>query len=126
MRISLASSLLLLLKVLLLDELSILPDEMTVIWLGDSPSRRPHTSAVMSHDFAFTNKVCTDIIHAKNHKLIMCSGNYDGFGKVGRAAWRARARHRRPEDEVCTNKILGASCTTTQNALTWPRVASRC
>ncbi|CDF38224.1 unnamed protein product [Chondrus crispus] len=82
MRIALASALFLEPKLLLLDEPSNHLDAMTVIWLGDYLSRWAHTIACVSHDRAFLNEICTDVIHVKDHKLHMYSGNYDDFEKA--------------------------------------------
>ncbi|KAI0557082.1 ABC transporter [Gracilaria domingensis] len=84
MRISLASALFLEPRLLLLDEPSNHLDAMTVIWLGDYLSRWPHTMACVSHDRAFLNEICTDIIHVKDHKPHPYSGNYDDFEKARR------------------------------------------
>lgn len=84
MRISLACALFLQPQLLLLDEPSNHLDAMTVIWLGDYLSRWPHTICCVSHDRAFLNEICTDVIHVKDHKLHSYSGNYDDFEKTRR------------------------------------------
>lgn len=84
MRISLAAALFLSPKLLLLDEPSNHLDAMTVIWLGDYLTRWPHTIVCVSHDRAFLNEICTDIIHVKDQKLHQYSGNYDDFDRARR------------------------------------------
>lgn len=84
MRISLACALFVEPKLLLLDEPSNHLDVQTVIWLGDYLARWPHTIACVSHDRAFLNEICTDVIHVKDKRLHMYAGNYDDFEKARR------------------------------------------
>ena len=50
-----------------------------VLWLQNYLQTYPHTVLLVSHDRAFLNEVCSDVILFKNLKLVYFRGNYDAF-----------------------------------------------
>ena len=50
-----------------------------VLWLEEYLKGYPKTVLLVSHDKAFLNDVCTDIVLFKNLKLNYFRGNYDSF-----------------------------------------------
>lgn len=63
----------------MLDEPTNHLDLEAVLWLQSYLQTYKHSVLVVSHDRAFLNEVCTDIIHFKNQKLTYYKGNYDSF-----------------------------------------------
>lgn len=64
------------------------PDEPTnfvdidcLLWLQEALRRYPHTLVVVSHDRAFLDTVCTDIVYLNHHtkKLQYYTGNFSTF-----------------------------------------------
>lgn len=54
-------------------------DLEAVLWLQGYLQQYKHTILLVSHDKAFLNEVCTDIILFKNLKLVYYRGNYDMY-----------------------------------------------
>lgn len=54
-------------------------DLHAVMWLGDYLAKSDRTILLVSHDRAFLDAVCTDIIHFSNQKLKYYPGNYSAF-----------------------------------------------
>ena len=79
MRISLAQALLLNPDVLLLDEPTNHLDLEACLWLEDYLSKFKKILLIISHAQDFLNGVCTKIIHFRNKKLVLYSGNYDAY-----------------------------------------------
>jgi len=50
-----------------------------VLWLEEYLKGYPHTILLVSHDRAFLNEVCTDIVLFKDLKLIYYRGNFDSY-----------------------------------------------
>jgi ATP-binding cassette subfamily F protein 3 len=59
-------------------------DLEAVLWLQTYLQSYQHTVLLVSHDRAFLNEVCTDIILFKNLKLTYFRGNYDMFESTSR------------------------------------------
>ena len=57
-------------------------DLEAVLWLQTYLQTYPHTVLLVSHDRAFLNEVCSDIILFKNLKLTYFKGNYDCFERA--------------------------------------------
>ncbi len=82
MRVSLATALFIEPDVLMLDEPTNHLDLEAVLWLQNYLIQYPHTILLVSHDRAFLNEVCTDIILFKDLKLTYYRGNFDTFEKT--------------------------------------------
>jgi ATP-binding cassette, subfamily F, member 3 len=82
MRISLACALLLEPDVLMLDEPTNHMDLPGVLWLQQYVRNYAGTVVIVSHDTAFLNAVCTDIIHFNLKQLKYYPGNFDAFKKA--------------------------------------------
>jgi len=83
MRISLAKALFLQPKLLMLDEPTNHLDLDAVLWLDRYLSETyPHTVIAVSHDADFLDKICTDIFHLENKKLVHYRGNYTSFKEM--------------------------------------------
>lgn len=54
-------------------------DLEAVLWLEEYLKGYPKTVLLVSHDKAFLNEVCTDIVMFANLKLTYFKGNYDSF-----------------------------------------------
>lgn len=79
MRVALAGALFIEPDLLMLDEPTNHLDLEAVLWLEDYLQTYPHTVLLVSHDRAFLNEVCTDVILFKDLKLAYYRGNYDTF-----------------------------------------------
>ena len=77
MRVALAGALLIQPDLLMLDEPTNHLDLEAVLWLENYLQSYPHTILLVSHDRAFLNEVCTDIIRFADLKLTYYKGNYD-------------------------------------------------
>eukprot|EP01039_Chlorochromonas_danica_P000241 gene241-259_t len=79
MRVALAAALFIEPDLLMLDEPSNHLDLEGVIWLEQYLKSYSKTVLLVSHDRAFLNAVCTDIVHFDKLKLTYYRGNYDSF-----------------------------------------------
>jgi ATP-binding cassette subfamily F protein 3 len=79
MRVALAAALLLEPDLLMLDEPTNHLDLEAVLWLQRYLRSYKHTVLLVSHDRAFLNEVCTDMIYFNRKKLEYYKGNYDIF-----------------------------------------------
>jgi len=89
MRVSLASALVNQADLLLLDEPTNHLDFPAVLWLEEYLQSFKNTAIVVSHDRAFLNNVCTDIVQLNGKRLTYYKGDYDNFKesvKTGRLA----------------------------------------
>ena len=77
MRVALAGALFIEPDLLMLDEPTNHLDLEAVLWLETYLQNYPHTILLVSHDRAFLNEVCTDIIRFSDRKLHYYRGNYD-------------------------------------------------
>ena len=79
MRVALAGALFIQPDLLMLDEPTNHLDLEAVLWLEGYLQTYPHTILLVSHDRAFLNEVCNDIIRFADQKLTYFRGNYDVF-----------------------------------------------
>jgi len=81
MRLNLAQALMKPSNLLLLDEPTNHLDLDAVLWLESWLARYPGTLLLISHDRAFIDAVCSDIIHFYQQGLTIYHGNYSDFEK---------------------------------------------
>lgn len=79
MRVALAGALFIEPDLLMLDEPTNHLDLEAVLWLSNYLKGYPHTVLLVSHDRAFLNDVCTDMVLFHNQKLIYYKGDYDNY-----------------------------------------------
>lgn len=79
MRVAIAAALFIEPDVLMLDEPTNHLDLEAVLWLENYLKSYEKTILLVSHDRAFLNEVCTDIVHFEKLKLHYFRGNYDNF-----------------------------------------------
>jgi len=79
MRVALAGALFIQPDLLMLDEPTNHLDLEAVLWLENYLQTYPHTILLVSHDRAFLNEVCNDIIRFADKKLNYFRGNYDTY-----------------------------------------------
>ena len=79
MRVALAGALFIEPDLLMLDEPTNHLDLEAVLWLESYLINYPHTILLVSHDRAFLNEVCTDMIRFSDRKLHYYRGNYDMY-----------------------------------------------
>ena len=82
MRISIAKALYMEPTLLLLDEPTNHLDLNAVIWLTSYLTEWKKSLIVVSHNQAFLNEICTDILHISKMKLDHYKGNYFKFNKA--------------------------------------------
>lgn len=79
MRVALAGALFIEPDLLMLDEPTNHLDLEAVLWLENYLQSYPHTILLVSHDRAFLNEVCSDIIRFAEQKLHYYRGDYDAY-----------------------------------------------
>lgn len=84
MRVALAGALFIQPDLLMLDEPTNHLDLEAVLWLESYLQTYPHTILLVSHDRAFLNEVCNDIIRFADQKLQYFRGNYDSYESTRR------------------------------------------
>lgn len=78
----------------MLDEPTNHLDLEAVLWLESYLQSYKHTVLLVSHDRAFLDEVCTDIILMKNQKLVYYKGNYSNFEHTRETAMIVQERQR--------------------------------
>jgi len=95
MRVALAGALFIEPDLLMLDEPTNHLDLEAVLWLEGYLQSYPHTVLLVSHDRAFLNEVCTDVILFQNLKLVYYRGNYDAFESTRKVSFPSSASMQR-------------------------------
>jgi len=104
MRVSIASALFIEPDLLMLDEPTNHLDLEAVLWLQEYLKSYPKTILLVSHDRAFLNEVCSDIVLFKKQKLIYYKGDYDNFEGTRRE--ELTAQHRQHEAQMVKVKHM--------------------
>ena len=92
MRVALAGALFIEPDLLMLDEPTNHLDLDAVLWLEEYLHSYKKTILLVSHDRAFLNNICTDIILIKDLKLTYYRGNYDAFEETRKEALLVQQR----------------------------------
>lgn len=92
MRVALAGALFIEPDLLMLDEPTNHLDLEAVLWLEEYLQSYKKTILLVSHDRAFLNDICTDIILLKDLKLTYYKGNYDAFEETRKEALLVQQR----------------------------------
>ena len=92
MRVALAGALFIEPDLLMLDEPTNHLDLEAVLWLEEYLQSYKKTILLVSHDRAFLNDICTDIVLIKDLKLTYYRGNYDAFEDTRKEAQLVQQR----------------------------------
>jgi ATP-binding cassette subfamily F protein 3 len=92
MRVALAGALFIEPDLLMLDEPTNHLDLEAVLWLEEYLQSYKKTILLVSHDRAFLNDICTDIVLIKDLKLTYYRGNYDAFEDTRKEALLVQQR----------------------------------
>lgn len=124
MRLALACAMMQQASLYLLDEPTNHLDADAVQWLVEFINRtcaggkQGGTALVVSHDAAFLNQICTDVIHfTQDAKLVYHPGNFDTFKAHALGGDEAKAQLLLEVDSTITSREQEVSCGATQEEL---------